>query len=925
MTAHAPTRATAATATVAIAAPLAAVARVTLAALVALCCVASQTRAAPDAPTGPPFVLALPQTPAPDATAALRAAILRNNIAAENGTAAARATLANASADPALRRAALAALADSANLTDEDAPALFALCAGNDPDTAVRALDALPALPASRRDIAACLRKALADAPPAVCAAAARAAARCDAGADVADALLALAQNTATAPAPRTAAAAALLALAARGTSTDATEGGLEKTAEKLFAADTALAPAIAAGLLRTGNDIPPALAEKFLTLPDELLAATLATYAAFPAKLDNDFPRRAALGEKPRAATTAAALLASRRSVKTNATLDCLAKILAAPNTPAAIAVLDNFSTDSEFARISGGGRSGGAATSSNDRFSGTAASVSIIGDLSDDFRHSRRGTGAHIPLSQWPDIGSILGLLGALDKITARGDLPAELRNKAYSVLLLESALPQMGDILHHLLANDNAAGQFIAWQIAARYLGEPRFLEIVLLNAAQKNTPPADVLFARLPPFLAHDEGPRSRLFSAAGRRLVATSDPLKQALGFIFLSAHGTPPDSRLALAPKHPGAPPPWHDPDARIRRAAAFALARLSPEVFAASAAAATAADPDPAVRAVLPLAFCRTGFRRECDIGGGAVFGQWAPALPDVALSEQNAALLRRMAQSDPDVNLRRLALHTLLQHGLLGDPAPLLAECPPENAALFTARVTQSVAAARASGKSVPPILEKFAPRLPDTAAPAALAIFLNAPKREVRLALESAVEGVREIVPGARIVFYSRDTAGEAILRGLCRWFPLTPEQKTKPVLVFGAGGWIASDTAPDFANLCELLAAAGNGDTARFAEILGLQFSKNPERVRDNRLVSEMLTGIAALEDTAKTEEEARRAREELLGTGWFWGLVGAAFACAILAIAGIFLWRWWSDLPTRRAENGTREEKEKHTK
>jgi voltage-gated potassium channel Kch len=791
----------------------------------------------------------------------------------------------------------------------EDAGALLNLVRSPSDAEAAAAL-ALPPVPRiANAPLAPALRAALAR--PAVFPAAALAAAGSGVAGEFAPALRAAALDTKAPATRRRAAVLALITGAAAGAPTAGLGSAPENVASTLLTLAPDLAAAATRALLWNGRAVPEELSRRLLALPDALLAAAAGEFAAFPDRLDSAFLRAAAtVPNRPATNRAAAALLASRHCVKNSATLDTLATVLTSRDNALVATVLDTFASDSEFARISGAG-GGSPDTSDNDRFAAIGnAPSSIVGLDAMDFRRSRRRVGSHIPEQQWPDTQSIMRFFTALERVALGKNFGMELRNNAYALLLRESGLAQMADILHKFLANPSPETARLATRIALEARHEPRLLEIVLLAAAAN---PAALDFSQLDalaPFLVRDNARRTRLLAGAGRRLAAAPDAARRTLGLLLIGAHGSADDGALLRANLNAA--------DVRVRRAAFFALARHAPEVFALRAAVPAAADPDARVRATVPLAFALAGFRWELEIAPGIAVEQWARPSAGTTLDAASEQLVRQLT-GDTDPLTRRLALRTLLQHGRLDDAGAgaLLALCPPGEASVFTAELAQSVAAALSGGRAVPEKLRRFAPppRPKDApvAAPPALAVFV-APGSLQQLRLDATVAALRDLLPGVRVEFYFSDAAANGALALLRRRFPITHSETRAPVLVVAPGVWTAGARAPSFAALAGMAAFASATGAEPLEKILNLK--PLPVAAWQSLLAEDVVTAMENIADISTKEAEAQREERESLqlpeGSVFWFFVVVFGVLCA-LGIAIILLKPWYERLPDRRRE------------
>jgi len=875
---------------------------------------APPARAAADSPPPPAVATRLVVPSAPDGATPLQnrpLALAADASAGDAGVARVRAVLNDGSTAPSVRVSAGDALFAAGRLAKDDAPALLALAVSSDAAAAALACSLLPELPAPpRRPLVAALRAALAR--PELFAAAARAAARSPAAAEaLAPELLAVALDAATPAARREAAAGALILAAAGGVNPARLGSSPEAVALVLMHRAPTLATGVVRGLLWCGRPVPPAVSNRLLSLPDERLAVAVAVFGSFPDRLDSDFLRAvAATPERPRANAMASSLLATKHSVKNSATLDAISAALLSKVPGVVAGVLENFESDTEFARISGGARAGLADTSDNDRLAGLGnAPASFIGVDALDFRPNRRRVGAHIPPAQRPSIPAILGFFSALEKIAVSGPDLA-MRNLAYALLLRESGVPQIGDLLRKILDSPVPGAARVAAAIALRARHEPRLLEIVLqaVAAGKVRLTPSEI--NAIAPFLVRDNGGRTRLLAAAGRRLAVAPDAERRTLGLVLVGAHGTSDDTALALRLAAAGG-------DYRVRRAAFFALARLAPEVFAMRELERAADDPDAGVRAIVPLAFALAGFTWEAEVAPGARLAQWARPNSSVPLAGTAKAALLRLA-SDPDSAVRLNALRTLLQRGLLdaAGAAALLASCPPEAPALFSASLVQSVNAARAAGAAVPAVLARFAtPPLPAGApppAPPAFAVFV-APGSEQQRRLDETIGALREVLPGVRVEFYFSDAAADAALARLRRRLPVPSDETRKPVLVAAPGVWVASVQPPDFATFALMAAYATATGAERLEGILGLPPLFIEERLQPS--AEETIAGMENIADVTTREAEAdeeARFHEKLPKGGTFWFFVIVFSLTALAAIAAVFLVPVWRRLPDIRA-------------
>ncbi|MDR1498347.1 MAG: hypothetical protein LBS59_08085 [Puniceicoccales bacterium] len=745
-------------------------------------------------------------------------------------------------ADPVERRILLDALGAAEALRKRDESPLIALCTTADPADAIAGLPLLALVNSGTRASTNCFRGVMRHADPTVRAVAARAASQCRAGASLVPDFLALTQSLVATD--RRAGVNALVGLGARGESAGDLGSTPYAIAEALLRKDAALAGDIVFALLRAGYAVPDRLFPLLDALTDGALTGVVERHGDFPNLLDSNFLRRTATGSKPRAAATAAALLASRDSVKNNATLKCLADVLTGGSREGAAAIAANLATDSEFALVPRWSEASPSERATNDRFGGIGSlPASFVEGLSANFRSEWRRVGWHIPVEQRPDIPDILWFLRALEKASRDDRLDSATRTRAYEILLIESGSPQLSRIIYQILLDGSPVGVQIALRTGLRHPDDPRLLEPSLLSLATGVAAPDFSAFTALAPFLdRYGSFERSRILANAGRKLATAGDAYKKTLAFALLASHGAPTDTALAMKPA-------LESPSVLVRRSAFHALAQLSPEVFMLRLKT-IAADPDPLARETAPLAFFRTGFRWEHHLNGTVRVPQWVQRDMEFPISEENFATLRGLL-NDPVAEIRFNAMLALAQHGRLENVAPLLELCAAGDTPLLTARVARSVAAAHAANLAVPPALAKFLPppRLPEeelaspTQNPPSLAIFVS-PSTARASTISETVSTFRAARPGLRVsVFFTNSDASGTALRKLRKHFPVSFNQQHFPILIFSSGAWFASTRAPDFAHLCELADHATHTGSRRVENALEEAAIAAPEEVRN----------------------------------------------------------------------------------
>ena len=739
------------------------------------------------------------------------------------------------------------------------------------------------------------------------------------------------ATTTSTVPPRPTPATGPLVAL-----DTATTGGARQKTAADLLTSNPSLAGAVVTNILQRGEPISESLSKVILTLPADSLLAAVSAHANFPAQLDSEFLRAAALAKENPISTAAIALLASKHCIKNDATLDTLATALSSGNPARIVTLLQNFESDTEFARMPR--LSATAEDSSNDRFGAGFVTGSVLaGMAAPDFQPDRRRIGSHIPVSQWPGLGSMFKFLSALETVARNMQSEPAIQNRAYEILFSESATSSLPKLLISLLRDNHPAMVQLAQHVALRYPTDSQLIEIVLQSVLDGKTRLHPSVYTRLAPFLVREEGGRTRPLARIARRLVACPDVERRLPGLVLLAAHGVPGDISLLLQPSKIETrntastivpePALLTSPDPYVRRAAAHALARLSPEVFLIHMPA-IVADADASVRATVPLAFFKTGYRWEHRPAAGLHIGEWIVPSADFAISKANFEMLHKLS-SDTDVTIRHTVRLALLQNGCLEKSDTLTDLAEPVTEALPTARLVQSATVARAAGLPIPAALDAFSPAPPPKPKKAVdedlpqsfplLAVFAP-PQGGLLRALDEAVSEFRLMEPGTRVLYYFNGTdSARFALDALCQVFPLSPEQRAKPVIVFRDGVWFATDTAPDMALLRELNSCEGDSGAARRVElalrVAAQDRSQAGVKSEDEwwaNMSQKMRKGVHESEDSPLTNEIPQ-------GTSVFYWLIGISIIASILAIAASYLWAWHN----RRIEYRTGASQRKH--
>ncbi|MDR0535309.1 MAG: hypothetical protein LBG65_03000 [Puniceicoccales bacterium] len=688
---------------------------------------------------------------------------------------------------------------------------------------------------------------------------------------------------------------------------------------------DPALAGPLVTALLQRGEIVSEALAAVALKLPPDAQLAAVNAHATFPEMCGGPFLRAAATGPEEAVAIAAISLLCGRHNIKNNATLETLTNVLASGKRTRISAVLDHFVSDSEFARMPHWNDTGDELT--NDKFGAGTGGGSVLSGLSSpDFQPERRRVSAHIPASQWPSVNAVLRFLGMLELLARSGDvLPKAEKNRAYEIVLSESASAELPKATERLLESGEAVGWegvHLAQTVALRYPEESRLLELVLVAVSRGICHFEPELLPRLAPFLVRDGGgQRTRTIARPARRLVASTSPENRLLGLMFIASHGAPADIALLRDPGASGGPSLLRSPMELERRAAAHAFSRLAPELFLLNAEE-IAADPSPGVRSTLAYAFHTTGYRWEHQPSEKVRIAEWVPRRPAVLPAARFGKLLEKLS-ADPVPEVRQAARMALLQHGLLPASDKLADLASPPGDALASARLYRGAAEAVAAGFSVPDAIKPFL--LPDAAVKAAserrppfpvLAIF-GPPQGPQALALDDAVAAFRKASPDARAVrFYNGTEVAARVRQSLNRLYDGAAQAEESPVSVFSSGAWTASNSAPDFALLQELASLGIAPGTPRRLEGILLGFApaqKNAPSMDDDSvgkpsLFPDIERQRALLEHNIEIESKMEEEEWWSDGLVFFYTLLGSAVTLALFFTASYFAYQWYKRRP-----------------
>jgi hypothetical protein len=702
---------------------------------------------------------------------------------------------------------------------------------------------------------------------------------------------------------------------------------GRQEAARALLTRRPELAAEATTYLLSRAVALPEALAK---SLTGDALTAAVKAHAAFPDQLDSAFLRAAAASTDDAAATAALALLASRHSIKNNATLVTLAAAAASGNIARLAAVLKNYESDSEFYRIPRWSNAGD--DNSNDPYFGGGSPKSILGAAgAGDSQPDLRRVGAHIPPEQQPSLQAMFHFLGAVETaLGPKANIPQDLRNRAYEILLAESASPSLPNIVEQLLRpdpkspNDPNGGspeaRRLAQSTALRYADNPRLLELVLKAVEDGRVRLADSVLADFAPLLVRDDGLRTRTLARFARLLVLRPEPERRLPGLMLLAAHGVPSDA--ALFHPRPGAltadaASALKSADPYVRRATAHVLARIAPEVFFFHAAE-IAADPDPVVRAVFPVALFKTGYRWEHVPAAGVRVAEWVTPTSPPVVGPGLFDLLRQLT-SDPDAQIATNARLALLQHGML-DAGDALADLAlPADSGLPTARLLLVASSMRAAGLPLPRVLEAFAPVKPPAsqatnqtrqAISTVIAVFSPA-GGPVAEKLDAAVAELRHAFPELRVVLFYHGTEAAAVMfDSLRRVFPISAGLAKDPVIAVSSGAFVVTKDAPDFALLRELVEHARLSGTRRVENIL-LQVIRETTRPVEEEASGEFVEPPLPnfpkeLRHNLENRDEPPDRESPFMGLWFFIGFVIFSVVAAIGFIGGFYLWRWYRD-------------------
>ncbi|MDR2512805.1 MAG: hypothetical protein LBD01_03290 [Puniceicoccales bacterium] len=602
-----------------------------------------------------------------------------------------------------------------------------------------------------------------------------------------------------------------------------------QEIAAKLFAEDPTRSKDIVSGLLQIGLSVPPSLYTQFYNLPEKELYETVARYGDFPDFYDNDFLRKAAMLERNHVAETAIRLLASRPSPKNIATLDTLSLVLAQGRAARLAPLLANFSAPPDFAvlyRIDLANNAPITVSANNDRFGATAGSVpnALLGEaLAPD--ELLMQTRYNVPESQRPTLRSLRNFIEGLESLGAKNTLDAGTLTNARRLFLQERGAGSLPNVISHLLGSGHPDNVQQAIDLAMVFVGDEHLLEIVLQNYATDTSPIRAAQLLPIDAFLPRTTPIRSRLLSRMGRLLVASSHSEKHLLGLVLLSAHGNPSDTTYIS--------PSLNSPDVLTRRAAYHALARVAPETFLLRMKA-TLADPDPLIRTSAALLFTRTGFRWEHHLSPSLRIAQWVPPNAEFSVKEEDYRQLAPL-ETDPDPEVRLRTLLASLQHGRLANTQKLLdLQYFAPNPSLHTARLQQSIAAAKAAKKNIPPALASLGPSNEETPPRAPTIVLFVSPETTLNNGFNATMDALAATFHGIRILtWYNGTAATDAAKAAIFRHYPVPYSQKGKSVLVFSSGAWEASDSLPDFARLQELIAHANDTNPRRLERILNLE--------------------------------------------------------------------------------------------